>query len=110
MNGEWTNMLKKATQAAQAKRTLAGLDGKTKNKALDAIIQALIENSQAIVSANQTDLKNAEKENLPTPLLKRLKFDRGKIDTACDGLASLIKLEDPVGHVLNWTVASSFTG
>ena len=35
--------------------------------------------------------------------MKRLKFDRTKVSEACEGIASLIKLEDPVGKTLRAT-------
>jgi glutamate-5-semialdehyde dehydrogenase len=92
--------LEKAQQAVQAKTLLGTLDHKTKNKALGTIIKALQDNRQAIVAANQGDLERAEIEQLAAPLLKRLKFDDQKIDETCEGLASLLKLADPVGSVM----------
>jgi glutamate-5-semialdehyde dehydrogenase len=92
--------LEKAEQAVQAKTLLGTLDHKTKNKALGTIIKALQDNRQAIVAANQGDLERAEIEQLAAPLLKRLKFDDQKIDETCEGLASLMKLADPVGSVM----------
>ena len=91
--------LEKAQQAVQAKTLLGTLDHETKNKALGTIIKALQDNRQAIVAANQGDLERAEEEQLAAPLLKRLKFDDQKIDETCEGLASLMKLADPVGNV-----------
>jgi len=38
---------------------------------------------------------------LAAPLLKRLRFDEGKIKEACAGLLSLIQLPDPVGITLS---------
>ena len=92
--------LEKAQQAVQAKTLLGTLDHETKNKALGTIIKALQDNRQAIVAANLGDLERAEQEQLAAPLLKRLKFDDQKIEETCEGLASLIKLADPVGSVL----------
>jgi glutamate-5-semialdehyde dehydrogenase len=92
--------LEKAQQAVQAKTLLGTLDHETKNKAIGTIIKALQDNRQAIVAANQGDLERAELEQLAAPLLKRLKFDDQKIDETCEGLASLMKLADPVGSVM----------
>ena len=92
--------LEKAQHAVQAKTLLGALDHETKNRILEAIIKALKNNRQVIVAANQSDLERAEKEKLAAPLLKRLKFDDLKIQEACDGLFSLIKLPDPVGSVM----------
>ncbi|MBW2176913.1 MAG: glutamate-5-semialdehyde dehydrogenase [Deltaproteobacteria bacterium] len=97
------NKLEKARRAVQAKTVLGTLDNNAKSRALNNIIQALKQNAQAIVDANQADLELAEKGHLAAPLLKRLKFDGDKIEETCEGLASLINLADPVGQVLSAT-------
>jgi glutamate-5-semialdehyde dehydrogenase len=56
--------------------------------------------SKEIVSANKKDLVAAEAGNLAAPLLKRLKFDEGKIADCIASIESLIKLDDPVGKTL----------
>jgi glutamate-5-semialdehyde dehydrogenase len=48
-------------------------------------------------------LTESEKNKLAAPLLKRLKFDEGKLDETCAGIESLIKLDDPVGKILRAT-------
>jgi len=90
-----------ARQAKAAAIAMAALDGEAKNSALNAIVTALKKNGAAIAAANQEDLAQAEKEGLAAPLLKRLKFDVGKLKEACTGLESLIQLEDPVGVTLS---------
>lgn len=90
-----------AKKAKEASIRLAAVGSETKNNALGNIARALEKNKAAISSANNTDIKKAEKENLAAPLLKRLKFDEGKIHEAVDGLNSLIGLADPVGITLS---------
>jgi glutamate-5-semialdehyde dehydrogenase len=92
-----------AARARQASTRLAAATTEQKNQALEAICAALQDNAQAIIAANQDDLTRAEQENLAKPLLKRLKFDQNKIDSVCDGIRSLIALEDPVGKTLSAT-------
>lgn len=82
---------------------MAALGSDVKNRALDAVIQALKGRQADIIAANRKDLERAEQESLAAPLLKRLRFDEGKIEEACDGLASLIQLDDPVGVTLSTT-------
>jgi len=89
-----------AISAKHASILLAALKSADKNSALKHIMQALQENGDAIVAANRKDLEQAEQENLAGPLLKRLKFDAGKIATVCSGIESLIHLPDPVGRTL----------
>jgi glutamate-5-semialdehyde dehydrogenase len=90
-----------AVKARKASTRLAAATTEQKNKALEAVSKALQENAQAIIRANQQDLAQAEKDNLAKPLLKRLKFDQAKIDGVCEGIRSLIAIEDPVGKTLS---------
>jgi glutamate-5-semialdehyde dehydrogenase len=92
-----------AAAAKSASIQLAGVETRAKNKALAEIVGALKQRSDEIISANKHDLSAAEKNNLAAPLLKRLKFDQGKIAEVCAGIESLIKLDDPVGKTLTAT-------
>lgn len=97
------NMQEGAKQCKSASRALAAQSTSSKNKALKAIAEALIEREDEILNANQADLKRSEDEQLASPLLKRLKFDRSKIDQVVDGINAIIALEDPVGKKLGAT-------
>lgn len=90
-----------AVKAKQAAIQLAAVESAQKNEALAEIARALTQRAADISSANRADLARSEKEKLSAPLLKRLRFDEDKIKEACDGLASLIKLADPVGVTLS---------
>ncbi|MBI5551654.1 MAG: glutamate-5-semialdehyde dehydrogenase [Desulfobacterales bacterium] len=92
-----------ARQAQSAAIQMAALAGEMKNKALTQIMRALEAGQTAILAANQADLDQAQKEGLAAPLLKRLRFDEGKLKEACAGLLSLIQLPDPVGVTLSAT-------
>lgn len=89
-----------AYAAKQASISTAALNGTTKNEALKAIAEALINNKEAIIKANEQDLIRSEHEKLDMPLMKRLKFDSSKIDGVVDGINSLIDLSEPVGQTL----------
>ncbi len=90
-----------AAKSASIGFTAVGSD--EKNKALTEIARALRQRSVEIIAANEEDLSAAEKNNLAGPLLKRLKFDEGKITQTIAGIESLIKLDDPVGTTLSAT-------
>ena len=89
-----------ARQVKAASLKLAALDGGAKNEALECIAKALENKKSEIIAANKVDLERSEKEKLATPLLKRLKFDEGKIADTVSGVRSLMKLEEPVGRTL----------
>ena len=90
-----------AHQAKQAAIGLAALKSETKNEALARIADTLQAHAPAIVAANQADCEQAAKQRLAAPLLKRLRFDEAKLAEACEGLKSLMALEDPVGKTLS---------
>jgi len=92
-----------AATAKSASIQLAAVKTDDKNNALEQISKALKQHSDRIISANKKDLSIAEKNKLAAPLLKRLKFDEGKIAEVCAGIESLIKLDDPVGKTLSAT-------
>lgn len=86
-------------KAKKASIKLAAMDSESKNAALLFIAQALQDKTDEIIEANRADLLRSEEEKLAQPLLKRLKFDEGKISDVVEGIKSLIKLEDPVGKL-----------
>ncbi|MFA5904053.1 MAG: glutamate-5-semialdehyde dehydrogenase [Desulfobacula sp.] len=90
-----------ASQCKEAAILMSALSGSAKDAALKNVIQTLMKNSDRIFEANAKDLEQAKKDKLESPLMKRLKFDRIKLTEVCDGIESLIKLEDPVGKTLS---------
>ena len=92
-----------ASQCKKAAIFMSALSREIKNYALQNIIKALEDNTDLIIEANKKDLGQAQKDHLEAPLLKRLKFDHGKLSEACEGIVSLISLEDPVGKTLSTT-------
>lgn len=87
-----------AAQAKKASILTASLSGETKNAALTAIAQALRANETQIIAANQADLAQAQTDGLETSMLKRLKFDAGKLNEVLAGIESLKTLPDPIGQ------------
>jgi glutamate-5-semialdehyde dehydrogenase len=92
-----------AKQAKKASIQLAVVKTDVKNAALAQIAEALKNRKAEIIAANEKDLRSADENKLAKPLLKRLKFDQGKIAEVCAGIESLIKLDDPVGKTLTAT-------
>jgi glutamate-5-semialdehyde dehydrogenase len=91
----------KIAQGAKAVSVqLAAAESSLKNAALAAIAQALTQQSKQIIAANEKDLARAGQDNLAKPLLKRLRFDEHKIADVCEGIQSLVKLDDPIGKTL----------
>lgn len=94
------DMKNRASAAKDASYALSSLDGMTKNRALQAVADSLLANSEAILAANLQDMEKSALENLPAPMLKRLKFDAQKLGDTVEGVLSTMKLADPVGRTL----------
>lgn len=68
-----------------------------KNKALAAIGTALTENTEKILAANALDLEAARKNGMSEAMQDRLRLTAERIKGIADGVADVIKLEDPIG-------------
>ncbi len=96
--GTGMTVLERAKKARQASFLLASAALDVKNRALEAVAQALAGHKDEILRANAEDCRRSEEEHLPAPLIKRLKFDEQKLNQVIEGIRSLILLEDPVGR------------
>lgn len=92
-----------AERAKQASYRLASLPLETRNGALESIAIALRERSAAIEEANSRDLQAAKAQGLPQALVKRLRYDRAKIEESVESIRSLMAQEDVVGKLLSRT-------
>lgn len=75
--------------------------GSKKDDALNAIANALRENSDRIIKANDIDIENGEKSGLTKSLLDRLRLTEERINGMADGVSEVASLADPVGRVLD---------
>lgn len=96
-------IMKEAADAKNAVMRMQGIQAEVKNRALGEIAKALRKESSRIIAANNRDLKEAEKNKLAGPLVKRLRFDEKKIEEVIAEIKSLIKLPDPIGRILSAT-------
>ncbi len=87
-----------AKNARQASIVTASLSTEVKNAALAAVINAMNAAADDIFKANQADMDAAVDAGLASPLVKRLKFDRAKLDGVIAGIETLIDLPDPAGQ------------
>ena len=83
----------------RAKRAMALADTGTKNRALLAMADALLDNTKAILTANGLDLIEA-KGAVSTVMLDRLALSEARIQGMAQGVREVAALPDPVGQVL----------
>ncbi len=96
---------KKVITAKKASIELASVSTEIKNRALEAMADALDRERKAIIEANSKDREYAEEleksGKLTQALVDRLKVNDSKIDGMIAGIRDVIKLEDPVGETLS---------
>lgn len=75
---------------------LAATTNEQRNVALTAVKAALLQHQAEIFESNKQDLAQAEADGVSGPVLKRLKFDEGKLRDVTAGISDLTKMEDPL--------------
>ena len=86
-------------KARASKGAMALADTETKNNALLAMADALMEHQQAILTANQADLE-AARGTVSEVMLDRLALSPERIAGMAQGIREVAALPDPVGAVL----------
>lgn len=94
-------MTQLAIQAKHASRELAKLHAAEKNACLQAMADALEQNTIALQAANARDLEVATQLGLSTAMQDRLRLDAKRIAGMARGLREVAALPDPVGRVLH---------
>ena len=75
-------------------------DTETKNKALSAMADALVENTDMILAANDEDVE-AAKGRISDVMIDRLQLTKERIADMAAGIRGVVSLPDPVGRVLS---------
>ena len=88
-------------KAKEVTGTVGILDTDTKNQALLAVAQALVNNAESILLENEKDLENGRKNHMPEGLLDRLALSKDRIAQMAEGLTQIAGLDDPIGEVLS---------
>ncbi|MEM6679053.1 MAG: glutamate-5-semialdehyde dehydrogenase [Pseudomonadota bacterium] len=94
-------------RAKAAAAVLAEVDSATKNAALTAAAEAIMDRRDAIATANAADMEAAVANGLSGAKLDRLELNDARIAGMAEGLRTVAGQVDPVGRVLaDWTVPS----
>ncbi|WP_164701503.1 glutamate-5-semialdehyde dehydrogenase [Modestobacter sp. KNN46-3] len=89
-----------AVRAREAARVLRTLPTETKDAALAAMAQALLERADEVLAANAADVEAAAADGTPASVLDRLRLDPARLAAVADALRDLVSLPDPVGDVV----------
>ena len=91
--------------AANASKIIATLSGEIKNKVLNKMADALIENITYIEEENKKDISDGELNNLSSALMDRLLLNEDRINGMATAIKEIANLKDPVGRILDgWVV------
>jgi glutamate-5-semialdehyde dehydrogenase len=92
------------TGARRAAGRLATLSTSVKNQALLAMADALEEQTEALLAANERDLEAFGSVPDRKPMADRLRLTKERIGEMADGIREVAKLSDPVGGMSQmWT-------
>ncbi len=94
-----SSMKEIAAKMKMAAPSLAVSSLEQRDNALKAVKEALQINKDAIFEANCKDMDAAAANNIAPAVMKRLKFDEGKLADVCNGIDQLLTLEDPLGKL-----------
>ena len=78
---------------------VAALSNEKRCAALKKIAEKLVEKQDEIFAENKKDLEAATETGVPQAVVKRLKFNEGKLKDVVEGINMLIDLEDPIGRI-----------
>ena len=93
-------MIEMLKAAKAAKLEISRLTHVEKNRALEAMADALLADQEIILEANCADLERA-KGTVSDVMLDRLRLDPGRIMGMAKGIREVAQLADPVGRVLD---------
>ncbi|MQL53825.1 glutamate-5-semialdehyde dehydrogenase [Desulfofundulus thermobenzoicus] len=89
----------KAARARKAARRLAYLSTGVKDRALLSMADSLVKSRDAIMEANEVDVRAGREKGLSRALIDRLLLTPERIEDMAEGLRTVAALPDPVGEV-----------
>ncbi len=97
-------LTEQASRARAAWLELQTAESQLKNRALEGIAQALMEDANTILKANRLDLEKAGRNGMSPAFIERLTLNEERILKMADGVRQVAALPDPVGTVMEeWT-------
>jgi glutamate-5-semialdehyde dehydrogenase len=91
-------------RAKGASRTLATASTATKDAALHASADLLVDRAPELLDANAQDVERAQQDGVTSTIVDRLRLTESRIDAMAGGLRKVAALPDPVGEIVEgWT-------
>ena len=80
--------------------SLSQLDNEKKNQILTVFAEKLASNVDFLIKENLKDISAAKQMGIPEQMIDRLTLDKERIQAIADAILDVVKLNDPVGRVL----------
>jgi glutamate-5-semialdehyde dehydrogenase len=91
-------------RAKAASRVLAGASTETKDAALLAAADLLLDRGAEILASNEQDVATAEAAGTTATVVDRLRLSDARLHSMADGLRKVAGLPDPIGEIADgWT-------
>lgn len=87
--------------ARQVAFTMNKMGQTEKNKGLETVAQALIDNAEFLIQENAIDVKKSEERGVKASLIDRLRLTSDRITGMAEGLRQIATLKDPIGEVIS---------
>lgn len=87
-------------RAKQASLAIAPLSTQIKNRFLSTLAEALVDDTETLLAANQKDLANAKEHGISDIMTDRLRLTAEQIETIAQGVQQVADLADPIGQVI----------
>ncbi|MCL6222651.1 glutamate-5-semialdehyde dehydrogenase [Streptococcus dysgalactiae] len=87
-------------RAKQASLAIAPLSTQIKNRFLSTLAEALVDDTETLLAANQKDLANAKEHGISDIMTDRLRLTAERIETIAQGVQQVADLADPIGQVI----------
>ena len=91
-------------KAIAAKSVIANASTSEKNKILQKIVEFLCSNTEQILKENEKDIAQAKENGISDTMIDRLRLTKERVQGIADACIQLIRLEDPVGEILQGSV------
>jgi glutamate-5-semialdehyde dehydrogenase len=89
-----------AGAAKEASQVLAHEQTEKKNRVLSSLERLLLERKNWLIAENEKDVRKAEKEQMPQPLIERLRINDKVINEMAASLRDVVQLPDPVAEIV----------
>lgn len=88
-------------KAKKASREIALLSGDEKNRLLQLMADALVEQCELIITSNANDMEAGSQNGLSSAMMDRLMLNEHRIGQMAQALREIAMLKEPVGRILD---------